>query len=297
MFANLYWEVKSLHFQDHNFRSWGHGIQKMPESHIVQLIKGSCDVPDRHEDAHAYDAWVEEGFELETIFEQTLSRRACVGFFRAEPSVPALERDYYLSKLFQFLWLIAMECHEFLLTAHRDWVRSHYVELDSKVLENFLDSLPEDATPEQLAEFKWQSFRVELCNICTTQAVEGELLRALGDLHRFLPSSASQAETPAIPKSAGSRREAVRRSVLSMTFSAIQEWWSNVHGPELLKHARSAHGHVQKEAAVKCGAALETYKKWESAKRTPSKSKIPGVVDYIEASPAKLVIQLSQPTT
>jgi hypothetical protein len=292
MFANLYRTVKSLHFQDHNFREWppGHGIEKIPESHIVQLIKGCCDVPDRHKDERAYHHWVEHGFELRTIFQQTLCRRSCVGFFRAEPDLPAVKRDYYLSKLYQFLWLIAMECHEFLLRVHRDWALEHWVDVNTTVLENFLDALPEESLPDQLAEFDWESFRNELCTVCKTRAIHGDLLETLGDLRRFLPSPAAPTERPRSLQSDVAHRQAMRSSVAAMTFPAIQEWWSGLNGPTLLKNARSARGHVQKEAAQACGVGLETYKKWESG-RTPSKSNIPGVVDYIEAAPANIFVQ------
>jgi hypothetical protein len=293
MFANLYTRVKSSRFRDHNFEAWppGHRIRSIPESEIEELIKGYFDVPDQFADKHAYIGWVEVGFEFSTIFEQSLSRRACAAFFRAEPDVPAVDRDYYLSKLYQFLCLLAMECHDYFLTRHRDWVRNDWVSADISILERFLDSLPEDCALEQLAEFDWQEFRNELGVLCETRAVKGDLLRTLGDLHRFLPSPVSQLELTAPLESVGSRLEAVRRSIAGMTSRRLQEWWSSVDGSTLLKSARDAHGHVQKEAASKCGVALGTYKKWEAG-RTPLRRFILRAVDYIEVAPGKIVVQL-----
>jgi hypothetical protein len=290
MFANIYDSVQSSHFRDHNFKRWlGPEVEKIPESYIVQLLKGICATPDRKKDEGAYDS--EQGFEISTIFEESLSRRACISFFRVEPDVPAEDRDYYLSKLYQLLCLIAKECHAFLLTVHRDWVRGHRVAVNTHVLEDFLNSLPEDVMPEKLAEFDWYGFRNELCTLCRTRAVNHSLFDSLGDLRRFFPCEIFQPEPTAPPESHASRREEVRSTIADMSAADVRQWWFRIGGPNLLKSARSAHTHAQKEAAQACGVALETYKKWESG-RIPSKSCIPKLVEYIEAAPQHILVQL-----
>ncbi len=183
MFTNLYFKLRGSQFHDHNFNSFPDDrIEQVPESGIKDLLEGICDdVPDRNTDPQTFDGYVEAGFELESIFENTLTHRACTSFFRSEPHVPAIERDYYLSKLCQFLWLIAIECGDFC----RKFNPSAST-LDHNSLEALLDSIPDERLP-QLAEFDWQAFRSGLCAQCKPGAGRGDMLKALGDLNRFLP--------------------------------------------------------------------------------------------------------------
>jgi DNA-binding transcriptional regulator YiaG len=76
----------------------------------------------------------------------TLTAESCQSFLRST-SLPIAARDYYLSKLFQFL--------------HVPLVLKFGLENDptqvSKPLEEFLDGIPAECT-ERLAEFDWSEF-------------------------------------------------------------------------------------------------------------------------------------------
>jgi len=190
MYTNLYFDVPGYGFADHNFRSFPNfRIEKVPQSQIERLLKGSCVVPDSKANPEAYDGYAEADSELGSIFEETLQHKACVVFFRAEPSLPAVERDYYLSKLCQFLWLIVMECYGFRLQSEPNLNPP-----DHHFFDVFLDSIRDDRLLD-LAYFDWQQFRQVLCAPCPAEGGR-DMLQALGDLHSFLPRASHRASAP-----------------------------------------------------------------------------------------------------
>jgi hypothetical protein len=201
MFTNLK-NLHGSHFADHNFSDFSGYIVQVPKSQLEALIELCCGPYDPKADP---DECAEAGFELSSIFDNTLNSRACTSFFRAEPHVPAIERDYYLSKLWQFLWLIAVAS----AASYQNFNQSQ------DALTDLLDSIPDARFPE-LAYFDWQEFQMEVCKQCRSGRGKGEVLGPLGDLHRFLPpiespaateSSLSHGDTTPVPQRLISQRK------------------------------------------------------------------------------------------
>jgi hypothetical protein len=178
MFTNLM-KLPWANFNDHNFSLFPHGyIQPMPKDTLENLIKVACYGWDDDATDDPVASQMEAESDLDGVFEHSLNPRACAAFFRSQPTVPAIERDYYLSKLCQFLWLIALECG--------DATRNFNLRLET--LERLLDSIPEDYDPSW---FDWRSFLGEVHSLCETRR-EGDVLGALGNLDRFLQYAESK---------------------------------------------------------------------------------------------------------
>jgi len=226
MFTNLI-SLRWTHFKDHNFSLFPHGyIEPMSEDTLKNLINAVCHGPD-DDDTDSVASQMETEMDLDGVFEHSLDPRACVAFFRSQPSAPAIERDYYLSKLCQFLWLIALECGEA--------TRNFNVHLNS--LERLLDAIPEDYDPSW---FDWRSFLDEVYSLCETRR-GGDVLGALGNLDRFLRQAESKeakaaesligGSSSSAPVRAAKRRgrlpDQERRDAIRRAIGKCREVWRN----------------------------------------------------------------------
>jgi hypothetical protein len=95
VFTNL-WLHQAL--RDHNFSDFyavypGGRIAEISHDWILTSVRNS----------YADAAGLEPFFD--SILPYTLSAKCCASFLRAHSSLPVDERDYYLSKLFQFIYL------------------------------------------------------------------------------------------------------------------------------------------------------------------------------------------------
>lgn len=130
MFHNLYPFCKP--FRDHNWNDFFDDLQQDKEDYIEQQLR---------------DGYGGDGPEpcFYYIFPLTLSPPACDSFLRST-NLPIVARDYYLSKLYQFLYVpLRIQFH----LDHRDSVPDK--------LKEFLDGIPAGYL-ERLAEFDWGGF-------------------------------------------------------------------------------------------------------------------------------------------
>jgi hypothetical protein len=141
MFRNLYFLVDD--FADFNFNDFLDRFEEVPEDYLQTRIERNQ----------------QEGEHIEPYFEPiiplTLSPNSCNAFFRSHPRVPASERDYYLSKLFQFLFLPAKLRFSPTFDEERA-IRDR--------LEGFLDGLGDEIL-QDLSRFDWWSFYEGACEL------------------------------------------------------------------------------------------------------------------------------------
>ena len=133
MFHNIYFSCKS--FRNHNWSDFL-GLRQDEEPYIEAALRRSyADSREPGPEPYFY-----------SILPVTLTAESCESFLRST-SLPIAARDYYLSKLFQFL--------------HVPLVLRFGLENDptqvSEPLEEFLDGIPAECT-ERLAEFAWSEF-------------------------------------------------------------------------------------------------------------------------------------------
>jgi hypothetical protein len=132
LFRNIYFSCKS--FRNHNWSDFFDDLRQDEEEYIEAALRMGYAEPPGPE-PYFY-----------TILPLTLTPESCEGFLKST-SLPIAARDYYLSKLFQFLYLPLML--KFPLEADATEV--------SKRLEEFLDGIPPECM-ERLAEFDWPQF-------------------------------------------------------------------------------------------------------------------------------------------
>jgi len=91
MFLNLYGGSSVL--RKHNFCNFLQPVEPVSEDYIVGHLEQSFPPA-----PHGLEPY------FDSVFEFTLSVDCCASFIRANPELPITPRDYYLSKLFQFLF-------------------------------------------------------------------------------------------------------------------------------------------------------------------------------------------------
>jgi hypothetical protein len=134
LFHNIYYSCKS--FRNHNWNDFFGDLRQDQELYIEAELRRSYAKP--------HPPGPEPYFYR--ILPVTLTPGSCESFLRST-SLPIAARDYYLSKLFQFLHLPLVL--KFLLEDDPTEV--------SERLEEFLDGIPPECT-ERLAEFDWSQF-------------------------------------------------------------------------------------------------------------------------------------------
>jgi len=171
VFRNLYFLVSS--FRDFNFCDFLDYLEEVPESYLRVQIAGE------------YDGEPVEPY-FEPIIPLTLHPDACAAFFRSHPHVPASERDYYLSKAFQFVWL-PLEIR-FGLSSWRDFEPRDRIEVA-------LDQAPDEELPNLWRIEPWDFLDL---------GRSGTLEEILGELPSFLAGARSK--PPAGKKSGRGRK-------------------------------------------------------------------------------------------
>lgn len=142
MFQNLYF-LSDPAFRNFNFSDfWSESparapFESVPEEYIEARIRESYAPDSKPPEPYFY-----------SILPFTLSERCCKAFLRSNPGLPITERDYYLSKLFQFLYRPLIE------SAPIDWSGTDEI---AALLCAFLDQLP-DRVVSELSKFDWQGF-------------------------------------------------------------------------------------------------------------------------------------------
>lgn len=162
-FRNLYFLVDD--FADFNFNDFLDRFEEVPEDYLQGRIESNQ----------------QEGEHIEPYFDPiiplTLSPNSCSAFFRSHPRVPASERDYYLSKLFQFLFLpIKLRFNP---SFDDERALRHR-------LEAFLNDLG-DETLQDLSGFDWWSFYEGACDL--------DLDTVFAELPTHLPGAARPTES------------------------------------------------------------------------------------------------------
>jgi DNA-binding Xre family transcriptional regulator len=161
MFINLYFSISAL--RNHNFCNLLQPLERVSEDYIVGHLKGSYR-PRPHFGLEPY---------FDSLFEFTLSADCCASFVRANPELPITTRDYYLSKLFQFLYEALVAAYGL---DYQEW------EVRERV-EEFLDSIPSKML-ERLWAFDFGAFHFQSARL--------PLEQLLGRLSEFLPENAAR---------------------------------------------------------------------------------------------------------
>lgn len=216
MFRNLY--LFDQAFRDHNWNDFFDDLRQDKESYIEAQLEMS------------YEEGGPEPY-FERIFPVTLNQESCASFMRST-SLPITDRDYYLSKLHQFLYVPLQFAANFDPTFTRE---DH--EAMPERLARFLNGIP-PACIERLSKFDWDQFHYD--------TVRCPLNEVLSGLHLYLPDL-KQLQSPD-----------------KMT----KERWIGENWPERLRQARGAD--PQKVAAERFHASTDAYKKWEEGARPPA---------------------------
>jgi len=138
LFRNIYFSCES--FRNHNWNDFFGDLCQDEESYIEgQLLR-------IYDDA----LWPEPYFDR--ILPVTLTPESCESFLKST-SLPITARDFYLSKLFQFLYVALVANFE--LKPGETEVRER--------LEKFLDGIPIACT-KGLAAFDWHEFYYDALN-------------------------------------------------------------------------------------------------------------------------------------
>jgi hypothetical protein len=92
-FENLYRLLPASEFEDFNWTTFLERVEQPSGDWIERSLARVFRSGDRRE----LDPY------LEDIIARTLAPSSCVAFFRKNPELPFTERDYYLSKIFQYV--------------------------------------------------------------------------------------------------------------------------------------------------------------------------------------------------
>jgi hypothetical protein len=142
VFENLYF-LSDTAFRNFNFSDfWADSATETPFEPVSEQY-----IEARIRDAYAPDGEPPEIY-FYSILPFTLSELCCKAFLRSNPGLPISERDYYLSKLFQFLYRPLVE------SVHLEWIEAGEI---AAGLRDFLDQLPE-LVISKLARFDWEGF-------------------------------------------------------------------------------------------------------------------------------------------
>lgn len=182
---------------------------------------------------------------LLSTLSYTLSS-ACCSRFLASRDLPAIERDYYLSKLYQFL-----------LGAFLDQSTDpEYFRTVPDTLTSLLDKAFPEGTPylQNLCLLEWQ--------------------RMFDDHVQYDMESITERITTYLP-------QAVERPPFSPR--EVSKCWIVDGWPDKLRSARTDKQQLLKEAADQCGCAVHTYRKWEAHTnpRRPAERNVPQILQYM----------------
>ena len=214
MFHNLY--LFDQAFRDHNWNDFFDDLRQDKESYIEAQLDMSQGGPEPY---------------FERIFPVTLSQESCASFKRSDRR-PISDQDYYLSKLFQFLYVPL----QFAANFDPTFTREDYEAMPER-LTRFLNGIP-PACIERLSEFDWDQFHYD--------TVWCPLNEVLSRLHLYLPDLKQ----------------------LQSSDKMTKEQWIEENWPERLRQARGTD--PQKVAAKRFDASTEAYKKWEEGVRPPA---------------------------
>ena len=201
MFFNLFFGLDSR-FSDHNFSNF---LDRLEQYQYVRL------------ETHLQASWIPwrdrrcrfDPNEFEAIFRLTLSPETCASFFRTYPSLPVVERDYYLSKLCQFIWLIVVSW----IDSRADQEASYDHKLQ-EILDTTLDSIP-DGMLTRLRDFNWGALHRDLRDSDRTMSTVETAKNLLRDLSGYLiPDDLDDT----LPSGAGSDGLSARRKALLQQF-------------------------------------------------------------------------------
>jgi hypothetical protein len=213
LFLNLY-DLARDDFEDFNYTA----TQGRFESVVAEYFRGCVRKSYQDERASELEPYF---FEAMTL---TLSRGARQAFFRSHPLLPATERDYYLSKLFQFLYVVLEVRYS--LREGLEWEVQIQVEA---ALDPQQEPLPEAA---DMPEVDWWGFYRDTCQY--------DLQTVLQRLPRHV-NAGSGTSTPASKRSEkglGGRRGPKTNITRHLQIAAIvdqhgSEWRNDETLPEI----------------------------------------------------------------
>lgn len=154
MFCNLFFLKE---FRDHNFSDFWVGTQTAAriEQVAVEIFAGYL----RQSFRPRSDGGGDLPPDFDPIITLTLSPKCCASFVRTHPAWPYDERDYYLSKLYQFVLAV-------LDAKFSVWESSSRADEIGRKVEALLDLVPRELLPPvsqvDWLQFFWQVWRAAL---------------------------------------------------------------------------------------------------------------------------------------
>jgi hypothetical protein len=134
VFRNLFFFSKT--FRNHNFNDFFGDLRRDSEGYFETALRSGYTGEQSGVEPYFYQ-----------MFPTTMAPETCSSFIRANPDLPITERDYCLSKLFQFIYVPLVE--RFGLEYGESDVREQ--------IETFLDSIGAELLPH-LSKFDWLGF-------------------------------------------------------------------------------------------------------------------------------------------
>jgi hypothetical protein len=173
-FRNLFFQLAEI--RDHNFCDFLDQLEKVDEEFLQAKF---CE---------GYNGHIEPYFD--PIIPLTLHPTSCDAFFRVYPQWPITPRDYYLSKLFQFLYQPIEIRYKVDYRTEGD-VR--------KQLEIILDRVP-DGVMAHLHQWDWWDFFDDTCKLDLKEVLESVTSRLDEFCKRTGEGSPPQESTQAKPR-------------------------------------------------------------------------------------------------
>lgn len=164
MFINL---CNRPGFLDYNFSTFFDRLEKWPESAVKDWIR-------QQGESRSWDPY------LASVMDFTISEPVCWAFFRDHRDVPAMDRDFYLSKFCQFLTLA-------ISTAIQDPARHFLCFGGYGALCEEIDRLPDPVLLADLHRFRYLTFQMDLRTAAASDRREAPREVCVDLLEKYLP--------------------------------------------------------------------------------------------------------------
>lgn len=255
MFKNLF-SLSGSRFNDHNFTDYGNldyggdSLRQITSDEILEMLKVSFR-PDPERPGSTLD--LPPKF-LGTL-RLTLAEVCYNSFIRANPATPIYPRDYYLSKVFQFVYLLLVARFDYETVIH-----------SRQSLHRVLDQLQSTHMPPDtrisLADLLWESYSGCL--------VYERPPRVLVLLRRFLRNALNPPEPGSQPGTRGPARDTKNQQLIWETTERCTPEGCTKKGKALRKYLPQICAQLDgKEVPASNGRGQKTTMRWSEKLELP----------------------------
>ncbi len=217
MFVNLYFNLDA-NFRDYNFSYFLEQLQKVPESDIEAMFR---------EKFRGGKNW--DPNNLGAIIEFTLSEGVCDSFLRDVKDVPATRRDFYLSKLCQF---VVLSVNAAIGDDIEIRIRANSLRY---IMEDALDAIPNTLLPDLHGLDLWQFQK----DIGFVNGRPRPLAELEASLMRFLEPYLSREEEYTEDQTYGAEQLIDRRRQLFLTYKTTGRTAASIYNHSEVKVDKS----------------------------------------------------------